>query len=148
MSAETLFQIISILPYPGWLLLILAPSSRWTERIVASCVLTNLLGVIYLALLVGYFRSPLSVFLSLQGIQEQMQNPPLANAAWAHFLGFDLLVGSWECQEARRLGIPHPLVIPCLILTYMFGPIGLLLFFLLRWAMRREAQLGLAWAAK
>jgi hypothetical protein len=45
-----------------------------------------------------------------------------------HYLCFDLLTGAWEVQDARARGIPHPLVVPCLVLTFLFGPAGWLLY--------------------
>jgi hypothetical protein len=136
MTSDALFLIISFVPFPGWLSLILAPRWKWTKRLVASCVLTNILSGIYLYLIIMYFRGSLAGMYSLANIQAQMQNPHIANAAWAHFLGFDLFVGGWEAREARRVGISHALVVPCLVMTYSFGPIGLLLFFALRTTVR------------
>lgn len=39
-------------------------------------------------------------------------------------------------RAARRDGLPHLLVLPCLALTFLFGPAGLLLFLALRLARR------------
>ena len=49
-------------------------------------------------------------------------------AGWVHYLCFDLLVGCWEVRDARDRGVPYMLVIPCLVLTFMFGPAGWLLY--------------------
>ncbi|MCF6234348.1 MAG: DUF4281 domain-containing protein [Rhodobacteraceae bacterium] len=49
-----------------------------------------------------------------------------------HFLAFDLLVGAWICRTARREGVTFWLVIPCLPLTFLFGPAGFLAFALVR----------------
>jgi len=51
---------------------------------------------------------------------------------WIHYLAFDLLVGRWETQDAAARGIPAWLVVPCLALTFMFGPAGWLLYVGLR----------------
>jgi hypothetical protein len=53
-------------------------------------------------------------------------------------LCFDLFIGSWEVRDAQRLGIHHLLVIPCLVFTFMLGPVGLLAYLLLRFAVRRQ----------
>jgi hypothetical protein len=52
----------------------------------------------------------------------------LAMAGWLHYLAFDLFIGAWEVRDAQRHGIPHLLVIPCLLLTFLLGPIGLLCY--------------------
>jgi hypothetical protein len=55
-------------------------------------------------------------------------------AGWIHYLAFDLFIGAWEVRTARAEGIPHLLVLPCLVLTFLLGPVGLLLFLALRLA--------------
>ena len=53
-------------------------------------------------------------------------------AAWIHYLVFDMFVGIWEVKDAQKKGISHWFVIPCLVLTFMLGPIGFLLYSVLR----------------
>jgi hypothetical protein len=53
-------------------------------------------------------------------------------AGWVHYLAFDLMTGLFIKRNALKHGISHWLLIPCLFLTFMFGPIGLLLYFLIR----------------
>ena len=72
--------------------------------------------------------------------------PEIALAGWIHYLAFDLLVGAWEVRTARREGIAFLLVLPCLALTFLFGPAGFLAFSALRAA--RLAQRGVAGAAR
>ena len=55
-----------------------------------------------------------------------------AMAGWLHYLAFDLFVGAWEVREARRVGLPHWVILPALALTFLFGPLGLLVFLALR----------------
>ena len=64
------------------------------------------------------------------------ENPWLLLAGWAHYLAFDLFIGGWEVRDAQRRGIPHLLVVPALVLTFLFGPAGLLLYLLI--SFRRE----------
>ena len=58
--------------------------------------------------------------------------PWLLLAGWIHYLAFDLFVGSWEVRDAQERGIPHLAVVPCLLLTFMFGPAGWFLYNLVR----------------
>jgi len=37
-------------------------------------------------------------------------------------------VGTWEARDSRERGVPHWQLIPCLLLTFMFGPAGWLLY--------------------
>ena len=65
-------------------------------------------------------------------------SPEIALAGWVHYLAFDLLVGAWEVRTAQREGLAFLLVLPCLLLTFLFGPAGFLLFNALRIATRRN----------
>ena len=53
-------------------------------------------------------------------------------AGWVHYLAFALFLGSWEARDARLHGIPHWLVLPCLLLTFLCGPAGWLLYMIVR----------------
>jgi hypothetical protein len=53
-------------------------------------------------------------------------------AGWVHYLAFDLFIGSWQVRDSQQRGIGHLFVIPCLVLTFLFGPAGLLCYLALR----------------
>jgi sorbitol-specific phosphotransferase system component IIC len=55
-----------------------------------------------------------------------------------HYLAFDLFTGAWEARDAVRLGISRWAVLPCLVLTFLFGPMGLALYLLVKLAMRKS----------
>jgi hypothetical protein len=61
-------------------------------------------------------------------------------AGWIHYLLFDLFVGAWEVRDAVRRDVPHWLVVPCLILTLILGPIGLLLYVVVRFVKTRALE--------
>ena len=138
MSPETLFSICNTAVLPGWLLLVVAPRWKWTKLVINSCLLPLLLAVVYLFLIIAHFGQTEGGFGSLADVSKLFQNPHALLAGWIHYLAFDLFVGGWEVRDAGRHGITHLLVVPCLILTFLLGPIGLLLYFILRWALRRK----------
>lgn len=76
-------------------------------------------------------------FSSLEGVMTFFQDPWLATAGWIHYLAFDLFVGAWELRDAQRRGINHLLVVPCLVITFLAGPAGLLLYFIVRGVSKR-----------
>ena len=133
MQPETIFLIGNNLAMIGWILLVFAPKWRWTKRIVIYGSIPLLLGIAYLFIIVFSFGDGEGGFGSLEGVQQLFQNPWMLLAGWLHYLAFDLFVGSWELSNAQKLDINHFLVIPCLLLTFFFGPIGLLLYFIIRW---------------
>jgi hypothetical protein len=71
-------------------------------------------------------------FGSLDGVMKFFQNKTLLTAGWVHYLAFDLMVGAWIKRNSVIYGISHWLIIPCLFFTFMLGPVGLLLYLILR----------------
>lgn len=138
MSNETIFSICNTAVLPGWLLLAILPRWKWTSRLITSVIIPALLGFVYLYLVVTHFGKAEGGFGSLSQVQQLFQNPAMLTAGWIHYLAFDLFTGSWEVRDAQRLGLNHWLVIPCLALTFLFGPIGLVLYFLLRCAAKKQ----------
>lgn len=138
MSPETIFSICTKLVMPGWLLLIFAPRWKWTARFITACALPLALAVVYVLLVATHFGHSEGGFGSLAGVGQLFRNPYNLLAGWIHYLAFDLFVGAWEVRDAQRTGVHHLLVVPCLALTFMFGPAGLLLYFLLRFAIARK----------
>ncbi|MFI5169224.1 MAG: ABA4-like family protein [Vicinamibacterales bacterium] len=141
MTNETLFSLASSAVVPGWLLLVVAPGWKWTTRLVTSVLLPALLGLLYVYLIATQWAGSQGGFGSLAEVRQLFENPGLLLAGWVHYLAFDLFVGTWEVRDARRLALPHLAVVPCLLLTFLFGPIGLLLYFALRGALRRRVLL-------
>jgi len=131
-SPEAVFSMASTAVLPGWLLLAFLPRWRHTARLVCAVVIPGLLAVLYAAIIAARWGSAEGGFSSLADVQKLFADPWLLIAGWIHYLAFDLFVGAWEVRDAQRLGIPHLLVVPCLVLTFLFGPVGLLLYGIVR----------------
>jgi hypothetical protein len=136
MTAEQLFSLASTIVLPCWLLLVFLPKWRWTQRICATAI-PLLLAVLYAALLVSQFGKSHGGFGSLAQVKLLFEDPWLLLAGWIHYLAFDLFLGAWESRDARKLGIPHYGVIPCLALTFLIGPVGFALYCLLRLGVKK-----------
>jgi len=132
MKPETIFQICNSIAPIGWILMIVAP--RWivTKKMILSGLMPLLLAVVYLALIVIFFGDSEGNFSSLQGVAKLFEDPFALTAGWIHYLAFDMFIGAWEVNDSQKHGISHFLVIPCLIITFLFGPIGLLFYFTIR----------------
>jgi hypothetical protein len=135
MAAGQIFSICNYVVLPGWLLLVVAPRWRWTQR-VAALALPLALAVVYLTLVIMHFRESGGGFGSLAQVSKLFENPYMLLAGWIHYLAFDLFTGSWLVRDSQRLRIAHAFVVPCLLLTFLFGPVGLLTWFLIRTSLR------------
>ena len=138
MTPESLFGLASTIVLPGWLLLVFAPRWKWSTRFIAAVLIPLLLGLLYLYIVLVHWRGSEGGLGSLDEVSGLFGNSWLLLAGWVHYLAFDLFIGAWEVRDARREGIHHLLVVPCLFLTFMFGPIGLLLYLGLRAGMQKK----------
>ena len=134
MILEEVFVAASLLVLPAWLLLAFAPRWSWTDRVVQRIWIPALIGLCYLTVLLAKPAVPPGADMkSVAGLTVLFSSPHAALMAWLHFLAFDLFTAAWQVRDARRLGIRHRYVVPCLIFTFMLGPIGLLFYFIVRW---------------
>ena len=132
MNAEQVFSIANTTALLGWIVLAVFGPRRWAAPLITGAILPLLFAVLYAALIAANFGKSQGGFGTLAGVGQLFSNPWLLLAGWVHYLAFDLFIGSWEVRDARSRGIAHWMVIPCLALTFFFGPVGLLLYFLLR----------------
>jgi hypothetical protein len=128
MAPDQIFSIANLAALCCWLLLIVLPGRAWVNRLVAGVVVPAAFAVLYSLIIAMHFFGSDGGFSSLPDVARLFSNPWLLLAGWIHYLAFDLLVGSWEARDAREQGVHHLLVIPCLIMTFMFGPAGWLLY--------------------
>ena len=141
MDADRIFSICNTSILPFWALLILAPSWKWTQHLVHSALIPTLFGAVYIAAFAMSAPPEGAGFGSLEAVMILFTAPEAVLAGWIHYLTFDLFVGAWEVRDARRQGLPHLAVVPCLGLTFMLGPAGLLLYLVIRGAMLRTGAL-------
>ena len=139
MTPETLFSAFSAFVLIGWLALVVAPLRRDLAVTAARWVVVILCGG-YVALLVtglaGDGPPAGAGFDTLEGVRLLLSSPQALLAGWVHYLAFDLFVGSWIGADAPAARVPHWLVLPCLVLTFLAGPTGLLLYFTIKAARR------------
>jgi hypothetical protein len=131
MSADASFATANIVAVAGWLLLIIAPRNRWAV-LTAGTIIPATLAAIYIVLIAFNLSESRGGFSSLQSVAELFSNPWLLLAGWVHYLAFDLFVGTWEVRDSLQHGVPRLLVIPCLLLTFLFGPAGFLAYHVTR----------------
>jgi hypothetical protein len=135
LTPNALFQYATQAALLGWLLLLLAPRWRVTQRLVSSGIWSLGLAVAYTILILSHYlgsHSSEGGFGSLPEVAALFRDPWALLAGWVHYLCFDLAVGAWASRDAGRRGVPHLLLVPALVLTFLFGPVGLLLYSLIR----------------
>lgn len=132
MTPEQVFSFCNTLVLPGWLLLLLLPRWKYTEHIITGIIVT------ILALLYCYFiftnlqPADFKSFNTLGGVMALFTKDEAVLAGWIHYLAFDMMTGLFIVKNAQKHQVNHWLLIPCLLLTFMLGPCGLLLYFIIR----------------
>lgn len=135
-DTDLLFSTANLLALSGWVGLALSPlSPRWSDRI-SGWAIPLVLSVGYTALILAFWSRATGGFDTLPNVMALFDQPQIALAGWVHYLAFDLFVGAWIARTARAEGISHFIVLPCLALTFLFGPAGFLTFSALRLARR------------
>jgi hypothetical protein len=164
MTADTWFTWANQLAVPGWACLILgliasglADKSAWVSRFargslfIGGRLLPSLLALAYTLALWRWFGTAQGDFGTLREVELLFENRHMVLAGWLHFLAFDLWVGRWQvdrmngalsgCSAHSQAWVWRCAVVPCLLATFMFGPVGLLGFLaLLAMHHRRSTQ--------
>jgi len=133
MTPSEVFSIVGMMAMPMWLLLIILPKWKGTRFLIDYKVIPILLSIVYAIYIFISLREGGGMdFGSLESVMELFTKEKAVLAGWVHYLAFDLLVGMWMVNQNRDLGIHQLLMVPCLIGTFMLGPVGFLLFMILR----------------
>ena len=135
MLYDSIFTLASGIAAIAWLILIIFPFRPFTPKLLMGTVVAGLCAtyatLIYQNLQPGLLES----FRTLDGVTALFTNKAAVCIGWIHYLAFDLVAGLYIAQNASKHGIAHGWVVPCLLLTFMFGPVGLGLYLLFRWAL-------------
>jgi hypothetical protein len=132
LDASAIFQFGNTFVLLGWILLVLIPYWKYTQPIIMSGIII-VLAVIYSFLIlkdIGGFNP--DSFSSLNNVMQLFTNEDSVAAGWMHYLAFDLFVGAYIMRKSKALGISRILATICLPFTFMFGPMGYLLFFIIK----------------
>ena len=141
MDLEQIFSMAGALAAVGWLLLVVVPKRALPVQI-ASVFFPLVLACLYLYFIAVHMRGAEGGFGSLADVAKLFERRELLLAGWIHYLCFDLFIGAWEVRDSQKNGIPHLVVIPCLLMTFMLGPIGLLFYFLIRTAKLKDITIA------
>ena len=133
MSPDSIFQTCSTISMAGWLvLLVISPFWSSFDKFLIGIIIT-LFAIVYAWLIFQVFSpGDFEKFGSLNDVMELFTDKTAVTAGWVHYLAFDLLTGIWIKKNAQKYNIHHLILVPCLLLTFMLGPIGLLLYLLAR----------------
>ena len=135
MTPSMFFTLINIVSAIGWILILIISRFWKGADALLVCVVVAILAAAY-----SYFNfahigeagGPAG-FSTFEGVSKIFSNPWLIDAAWAHIVGVDLIIGMLIKNNAAKHGIHYGVVVVLLLITIVFTPLGLLLYLLVRW---------------
>ena len=123
---------------PFWFMLIFIPNSKITQIFVNSIIAPLILAaaVIYVIYQAVLIEEPIydifNLYLSLDNLYTIFASESLLLVFWIHFLAINLFLGSWVSRDGIKYSIPRGLISVPLILVYFTGPVGLVLYWMIR----------------
>jgi hypothetical protein len=132
MSNETAFSLANALVFLQWLPMLVAPRWGVTQWLIRNPLVPALMACLYAYYLFTSTGTNLDFmqFATLKGVMSLFQNggERVMLAGWIHYLAFDLVAGMWVLRDGQERGIAHGWLVPCLLLCFMLGPMGMLLY--------------------
>ena len=143
MSWSALFTLTNIVAFAGWAMLAALPRSKTVYSVTMyACV--GLLCLAYAAMFVALFGGfadsarvagavePDLTNYSIEGLRALFMSDGGVVLGWTHHLAFDLFIGLWIARDADSKGFSSLVQLPVLFFTLMAGPVGLLLWLIVR----------------
>ena len=137
LTLENIFLFANWGVIPFWILLIFSPNNIITRFLVHSIVAPLLLGIAYVFItykiyLNGNFLDGFELYLGIENLYAIFSDEHFLLIFWLHFLSISLFVGSWIARDSVRYLIPQSLTALSLIVTYFTGPLGIIIYWIIR----------------
>lgn len=132
MELEQVFTIVNSTAFFCWIFLFIFLKKKWIFKVIFSGVFV-LMALTYLFFIIqGLGGESQGGFDSLANVKSLFSSDEAVLAGWIHYLVFDLFVGMWIAQDGTKRGINRWILLPSLLGTFMLGPVGLLLYIIIR----------------
>ena len=137
-TIETLYLWINLGVIPFWLMLIFFPQSYLCRFFVTSIFPFILLSgvyifILYKSFLIGYdFDGNFNLYLGLNELSRLFEDSLYLMVFWTHFIAINLFVGGWIVKDAQKFSITKILLAAPLIITYLIGPFGVFIYWIIR----------------
>ena len=137
-TIDMLYYWVNLGVLPFWFILIFFPQTHLSKYFVTSVFPILILSgtyvfIIYKSFLNSYdFIGNFNLYLNLNSLSELFKDQTFLLMFWVHFISINLFTGGWIVKDSQRSSINKILLIIPLIVTYLIGPLGLLLYWLIR----------------
>jgi hypothetical protein len=135
MTFEQLFNLFNSLALLAWIPLFLPPAHKLRTWFIDFKAGPVLMAIFYVLLFISFLamadENTPPIDFSFEGIKTLFASEQGILIGWVHYLAFDMMVGIYEAEDAKKRAMPHGLLIPCLIFTFMLGPLGWLMYWII-----------------
>ena len=137
-TIETLYMWINLGVLPFWFILIVFPQSHLSRIFVTSIFPFFILSgvyifILYKSYLIGYdFDGNFSLYLGLSELSRLFEDHLYIMIFWTHFIAINLFIGGWIVKDSQKFSVNKVLMAVPLIVTYLIGPLGLILYWIIR----------------
>ncbi len=127
---------IGVLPF--WLLLIFFPQTKICQIFTTSIFPLFIFSLVYGYLIFEIYKSGynfldnFNLYLGFDELINLFSEKDFLILFWIHFLSINLFCGSWMVKDSQKIGVSKFLTFFPLILTYFIGPIGLMIYWMIR----------------
>ncbi len=137
-SIEILYYWVNLGVLPFWLILIFFPGSYLCRYFVTSIFPIIILSGAYIFMLYKVylnaynFSNNFDLYLGINNLSDLFTDSSFLIMFWIHFISINLFVGGWIVKDSQKLFINRILLAIPLIITYLIGPLGLLISWFIR----------------
>jgi hypothetical protein len=137
-TTEMIYLWVNIGVLPFWILIIFFPQSHLCKYLVTSIFPIFLLSAAYIFILYkAYlgsfdFANNFSLYLGLSSVSELFRDDYYLLMFWTHFVAVNLFIGGWILKDAQKLYVNRIILTFPLIITYLIGPIGIFIYWVIR----------------
>ena len=137
-TIEILYYWVNFGVLPFWLILIFFPQSNLCRYFVTSIFPILLLSgayifMLYKSYLSSYeFLANFDLYLSISNLSNLFSNVTFLMLFWIHFVSINLFTGGWIVKDSQKFGINKIILFLPLLITYLIGPLGILVYWIVR----------------
>ena len=137
-TIEMIYMWLNIGVIPFWFILIFFPTSRICNFFASSIFPFIIFSAIYSYLFYDFFISGydfldnFKLYLSLDNLRELFVDSSFLLIFWTHYLAINLFCGSWIVKDSQKFLISKTIVFFPLLITYFVGPLGILIYWVIR----------------
>ena len=146
-AIDILYYWINLGILPFWFLLIVFPKSNLCRFLVASIFPIFILSIAYLLMVYKAYNNSydfsqnFNLYLGIEDLSELFTDNSYLIIFWTHFVAINLFIGSWIVRDSEKYGVNKIILAFPLILTYLIGPIGLFIYWIIKFLHARSFDL-------